>query len=309
MTQSQIASKAPTTMKNFVSDLPAEIRLDIYERLLLFDCPLKRIKPMDELDGTVDDELRQYVRGDRINIGIMFACKKTYQEAIPVLYKLNTMSLCHDDVCLLTRERGFTRCDGELLQQVVVVDWLESGPWTTCGKCAKDVLAFLEAFNKGYFPKLKKVTLDLELFRGGYAALGEQLLRTGVDVTLDFTAVGCITLQKTQPTIEFRFNTIAATWAYYSALPSFHNELRRRCKTAERFRGIDEHFIKYVREILWKYYEYRQSETPTQMLSDAQGMLRGVDVRWLEPDRTGSETNEKLTDKLLQRLEALARRR
>ncbi|KAK4548935.1 hypothetical protein LTR36_008708 [Oleoguttula mirabilis] len=264
-------------MKSFVSDLPAEIRLDIYERILRFDCPLKRIKPIDELDGTVDDELRQYVRGGRVNIAIIFASRTTYQEAIPVLYKLNTISLCHDDVCLLTRERGFTRCDAQLLQQIDVVDWLESGPWTPCAKCARNVLAFLEAFHTGYFPKLKTVTLDLERFRGGYAALGEQLLKAGVDVTFDFSAVGWFTLHNTKPMIELRFNTIAVTWAYYSALPPFHDELRRRCKIAEQFRGIDERFIKYVREILWNYYEYCHSKTPSRVLSEAQGMLRGVD--------------------------------
>lgn len=291
-------------MKGFVSDLPAEIRLVIYEHLLGFDYPLKRIKPIDELDGTMDDELRQYVRGDRINISIMFACKKTYNEAVAVLYQLNTMSLCHDDVCLLTRERGFTRGDRELLQKVLVVDWFESGPWTTCTRCSKDIVPFLEVFNNSNLPKLKAVTLDLERFRGGYTALGEQLLKAGLDVTFDFTAVGCFTLRKTQPTIHFRFNTIVSLWAYYSVIPPVFDE-EGQFNIPEQFRGFERKIVNYVCHIRWRYNEYCLSKTPSQLLSQALA-AQEVDLRWLEPDNQGPETYEKLTKQLVHMMNLLA---
>ncbi|KAK4947108.1 hypothetical protein LTR10_013879 [Elasticomyces elasticus] len=147
--------------------LPPEMRLDIYERVLRFDCPIRRIKPIEELDGTLDDDLRQFVRGGPADISILFACRKTFDEALPILYKQNTISLCHNDIWILRRELGdlgFTRCNRELLTQAVVVDWLESGPWTTCKACSKDVYNFLGAFNPTNFPKLNLVTLDLERF-------------------------------------------------------------------------------------------------------------------------------------------------
>lgn len=303
-------------MLGFITDLPAELRLDIYERALQFEYPLRRIKPIDELDGTIDDEMRQYVRGGPANVAIMLACKKTYQEALPVFYKLNTMSLCHGDVCLLTREQGFTRCAKDLVQRILVVDWLESGPWTRCPACAKNVLEFLNTFCSAYFPRLQALTLDLECFAGGYAALGEQLLKYSADVTFDFTAVGCFTIKEpaTQPQINFRFTTVATTWAYYSYLPPQHyntvfSQLRRRAPITAQLHGIDPRFVRYVREILWNYHDYQEAKEAEAVVINTQPVLRGVDLRWIEPDRRGSEAFERLTDKLLQRLEVLSRSR
>ncbi|MGI4747681.1 MAG: hypothetical protein ACRYFY_16805, partial [Janthinobacterium lividum] len=91
--------------------LPAELRLDIYERVLQFDCPLRRIKPITELDGTIDDELRQFVRGGPADTSIIFACRTIYEEALPILYKNSTTSLCHDDVCHLLRKRDLYPTD------------------------------------------------------------------------------------------------------------------------------------------------------------------------------------------------------
>ncbi|KAK3111742.1 hypothetical protein LTR53_012694 [Teratosphaeriaceae sp. CCFEE 6253] len=202
--------------------IPTELRLDIFERLLRFDCPLRRIKLIEELDGTLDDDLRQHVRGGPADISIIFACRTTYREALPILYKQSTTSLCHDDVCLLSRELGFTRCKPELLTNIVIVDWLECGPWTTCKACSKDVRAFLGGFDRDLFPRLKTMTLDLECFKGGYAALGEQLPKQGVDAAFDFTAPGCLRLRSAGPgpSIDFRFTTIASVWAYYSVVPT-----------------------------------------------------------------------------------------
>ncbi|TKA83273.1 hypothetical protein B0A55_00800 [Friedmanniomyces simplex] len=258
---------------NSFMSLPAELRLDIYERVLQFECPLRRIKTIEDLDGTIDDELRQYVRGGPADISILFACRKTFDEALPILYKHSKISLCHDDVCIRSRELGFTRYKPELLTKAVV--------------------------------------FDLERFEGGYAALGERLLEQGVNVTFTFTAPGHLTMSSpvTVPRLDFRLNVIAATWAYYSTLPAQHIELHRRCSIPTQLMGINKRFVLYIREILWKYHEWVATGRPDFLLGEAQTYLRGVDLRWLEVANKGSVVYEKLTDKLLQRLELLAMRR
>ncbi|KAI7219263.1 hypothetical protein KC333_g3077 [Hortaea werneckii] len=209
----------------FVTDLPPEIRLEIYEYLFCFDCPLKRIKTIEELDGTLEDEVRQYVRGDRIELGILFASRTTFREALPVFYKLNTVSLCHDDVCLQHfHQRPFRRCDQNLVESIVVVDWLESGPWTTCPECSTDASSFFANFSPQHFPRLKQVTFDLEGFEGGYDELRQQILlsRESPDaLTLEFTAVGCFSIKEptTTPQINFTLNTIASSWSHFYHMP------------------------------------------------------------------------------------------
>ncbi|KAK0263886.1 hypothetical protein LTS09_002237 [Friedmanniomyces endolithicus] len=268
--------------------LPAELRLDIYERVLQFDCPLRRIKPITELDGTMEDELRQFVRGGYADISILFACRTTFNEALPILYKRNAISLCHDDVCILSRELGFTRCKAELVVSIVVVDWLECGPWTECKACSKDVDGFLRTFNTSFFPRAKRVVLDLERFQ----------------------APGCLTMSApvTVPQLDFRFNLIAATWAYYAKFPAWHIQLHRRCFVPDQMKCVDRRFVRYIREILWKYHEWVATDRPDCLLGEAQAYLQGVDLRWLEAANRGSVSYEKLTDKLLQRLELLALR-
>ncbi|KAI7163572.1 hypothetical protein KC343_g5515 [Hortaea werneckii] len=210
----------------FITDLPPEIRLDIYEYLLRFHCPLKRIKTIDELDGTLDDEVRQYVRGGRIELGILFACHTTFREALPVFYKLNTVSLCHDDVCLQHfHQRPFRRCDQTLVQSIVVVDWLESEPWTMCEECSSDASSFFANFSPQHFPRLKQVTFDLEGFQGGYDELQEQILLSpkGPDtLTFEFTAVGCLRIKEptTIPQMNFTFNAIASSWSHFYHMPA-----------------------------------------------------------------------------------------
>ncbi|KAI7374475.1 hypothetical protein KC336_g20207, partial [Hortaea werneckii] len=209
----------------FITDVPPEIRLEIYEYLLRFDCPLKRIKAIDELDGTPEDELRQYVRGNRVELGILFASRTTFREALPVFYKLNTVSLCHDDVCLQQfHQRPFRRCDPTLVQTIVVVDWLESGPWTMCQECSSDTPSFFANFSPQHFPRLKQVTFDLEGFEGGYDELRQQILlsREGPDaLTFEFTAVGCFRIKEptTIPQINFTFNAIASSWSHFYNIP------------------------------------------------------------------------------------------
>ncbi|KAK4974537.1 hypothetical protein LTR42_005182 [Elasticomyces elasticus] len=254
--------------------LPPEMRLDIYERVLRFDCPIRRIKPIEELDGTLDDDLRQFVRGGPADISILFACRKTFDEALPILYKQNTISLCHNDIWILRRELGdlgFTRCNRELLTQAVVVDWLESGPWTTCKACSKDVYNFLGAFNPTNFPKLNLVTLDLERFERLRSA---RRATTHTPVTI--------------PRLDFRFNDIASTWAYYAAKPKLHRELHHRAAIVPQMQGVHKRFVLYVRQIMWKYWEWVMTERPEVLLVEAQafceawisgGLMRRVGMR------------------------------
>lgn len=73
----------------FLQRLPVEIRLRIYEYLLGFDLPIK---------------LRQIVPGSR-DLAILRTSAQIYQEALPVLYDLNTIVVTRNDFCKRT-DRG-----------------------------------------------------------------------------------------------------------------------------------------------------------------------------------------------------------
>ncbi|KAI6875041.1 hypothetical protein KC343_g17256 [Hortaea werneckii] len=305
----------------FITDLPPEIRLDIYEFLLCFDCPLKRIKTIDELDGTLDDEVRQYVRGGRIELGILFACRTTFREALPVFYKLNTVSLCHDDVCLQHfHQRPFRRCDQTLVQSIVVVDWLESGPWTTCQECSNFATSFFANFGPQHFPRLKQVTFDLEGFEGGFDELRLQILLSpeGPDaVTFEFTAVGCFRIKEptTRPQINFTLNAIATNWSRFYHTPVdelwftrsnfFHPaEEKAKMDVMRRFRNL-------VAQVFIIIYNSRMPVHRQCLPAATIGLLQnaGFDVRWIDADMQTPEVFEMATEYFLMTLELVMQRR
>jgi hypothetical protein len=181
--------------------------------LLQFEYPLKRIRPISELDGTPQDQMQQYVRGSVEDISNIFACQTTYNEALAVFYELNTVSLSHHDICLMRQPmRGSSGCDVALAQHVLFVDWAETGPWTKCRRCRYRVVEFLNTLNKVSFPKLKSLTIDLEGFPGGHEALREQMLKTlsaaiqaDISVKFAFTAIGCFNLTSPHSSVALKF--------------------------------------------------------------------------------------------------------
>ncbi|GAB1735709.1 hypothetical protein NU219Hw_g4273t1 [Hortaea werneckii] len=307
----------------FVTDLPPEIRLEIYEYLLGFDCPLKRIKTIDELDGTLEDELRQYVRGDRIELGILFASRTTFREALPVFYKLNTASLCHDDVCLQNfHQQPFRRCDQTLVQNIVVVDWLESGPWTTCHLCSSYASSFFANFSPQHFPRLKQVTFDLEGFNGGHDALRQQilLLHEGLDaVTFEFTAVGCFRVKEPTmtPQINFTLNTIASNWSHFyhmatSDLWSMKKDVVLRPSTWQRAKDdVQGRFTVIVAQMIVIAHNSQLPANKQYGMAILASKLwhTAFDTSWLDPHMQTPEVFEKTTQYLLGKLERLMQRR
>lgn len=299
-------------MSAFTDKIPAELRLDIYERILRFGLPLRRVKPVDELDGTEEDELRQYVRGDRVNISILFTCRKAYDEGLPVFYKLNTASLCHEEVCLLNFDNPFTRCDRSLLENVVVVDWLEVQPWTRCRHhCAAKVAELLRGFNRSVYPKLQSVKLSLEGFRGGFPALGEQLLKAGYDLDFQFTGVGRFEVahRGNGPIIEMQYNSMIQAWTYFHQLPDAHPTLEPRGRVPAWMEVVDYDLAHRARHIC---LSSRAIDTtlaahkPT--LATLMGNILQFNFKWLEADRRETaKAYEKITEHLWHHLSPVSR--
>lgn len=161
-------------------------------------------------------------------------------------------------------------------------------------------------------PKLKLVTLDLERFRGGYTALGEKLLKAGADVTFDLTAVGCFTIKEpvAQPKLDFRFNTIASVWSHFSALPAESFDLHAPSPTLVHLQSTHERFTICVRHI-FTVSTLRRSTTASPVLLSLGRRLPplGFDLRWLAPDNQNPATFEKVTEKLLEQLGRILRRK
>ena len=156
------------------------------------------------------------------------------------------------------------------------------------------------------------MTLDLERFRGGYTALGEKLLKAGADVTFDFTAVGCLTMREpvTQPKLEFRFNTIDSVWSHFSALPTGHHDTRMHAPLPSHLQGANARFLMCIKQIIAMRDLHQPPRPPLSLFNGSWRLLpQEFELGWLESENQNPETFQKLTDSLLQRLEAQLRRR
>lgn len=82
MSISKSAHEQDTTesaiMSSLLDKLSAELRLQIYENVLHFDCP---IRPVGSTDGRTALEADQKLK--RANTSILLACKAIYSEALP----------------------------------------------------------------------------------------------------------------------------------------------------------------------------------------------------------------------------------
>lgn len=70
----------------FLEKLPIELRLRIYEHLVAFSYPIK---------------LRQIIQGSR-DLAILRTNRQIYEEALSVLYDLNTIIVTRNDFCINT---------------------------------------------------------------------------------------------------------------------------------------------------------------------------------------------------------------
>ncbi|KAK4944752.1 hypothetical protein LTR10_015922 [Elasticomyces elasticus] len=199
-----------------------ELRLHIYEHALSFDTPLKR---------TLFDRLRITTHHNRdhppaiVNTALLRVCRMVYEEALPVFYKLNSIWICHTDVCLSTK---YARTSLSCTQSLLVHARLTQDPHA-CNEGGTIYSCFivytprlLQHFTGPAYPRLRSLTIESPLESPDedlgwpitYEETVEHLRNSDVEVTYTgitrFTAVLAETTGHRQSTITIQCGAAAA---------------------------------------------------------------------------------------------------
>ncbi|KAK4556208.1 hypothetical protein LTR86_006905 [Recurvomyces mirabilis] len=147
-----------------ITDLAIETRLQIFEYLLQFKHPLKRIRknknshktrPFHELAGQDVSKLHRKTNAT----ALLFVSKQVSTEALATFYKQNVIVLGHADVCG-NSQGGFT-CDTSLVCRAVVHDPLAGLKKSPCSpRCDIDLGELVRYLNSDDFPKLHSMTIN-----------------------------------------------------------------------------------------------------------------------------------------------------
>ncbi|KAK5731616.1 hypothetical protein LTR17_011208 [Elasticomyces elasticus] len=220
--------------------IATELRLNIYEHVFSTEKPLKRILSQ----GTPSQS--QAARGrqpTKAITAILQTCRQICDEALPVLYKVGTLTICHTDIC---RSEGHTRTSLSCPKDLLVHASLDRE------EACEDINCFtyrvphiLQEFIAEH-PKLQSLTIDCvmdtttddpnDVVRANDLSwffvceyVEDYLREAGGKVTYTGLARANVTLATTtalnQPTITFQCAEVAETLDRMLRLS--HNELER----------------------------------------------------------------------------------
>lgn len=146
----------------FLQNLPVELRLRIYEHLLNFNNPIK---------------LRQIIPGSR-DLSFLRVCRQILNEAVPVLYDLNTIIVTRNDFCRYTDDALKTPLKLNYARHLRVVAFSQSiactlvDPTWQCDVCQPSAMGLIKAFMA--MPRLRSVVVDYRQHRSEMHAFVEQ---------------------------------------------------------------------------------------------------------------------------------------
>ncbi|KAK5687773.1 hypothetical protein LTS10_001913 [Elasticomyces elasticus] len=230
-------------MPNFNTIAP-ELRLHIYEHVLRFDAPLKRTL-FDRLQ--VKEYEDNYNLPDPANTAILSVCRQVHDEALPVFYKVNTIWICHSDVCL---SDIYTRTSLSCVKKLIVhARMTHNDKVCVDGEFLKScwisrMAGLLRQLVGPQYPRLRTITIDSTMDDFGdedddmesnwwfaCSNVEKYLRESGAEVTYTGLARLTITLAATtaaqqQPTITLQ--CAAAAQVMDSALKLSKAELKAR---------------------------------------------------------------------------------
>ncbi|KAK5168633.1 uncharacterized protein LTR77_005942 [Saxophila tyrrhenica] len=153
----------------FTDRLPVELRLRIYEYLLPDNEHLK---------------LRQYIPGSH-NLAILRTSRQIYEEAIPLLYDLNSIVVTRNDFCAHTDANLKTPLKLEYARFLYFFNFSQSiactlaGSEGRCDVCQPSAAGLLDAFTA--IPRLRAVWLDFGQSRSEYYLFQRWLDENGME--------------------------------------------------------------------------------------------------------------------------------
>lgn len=213
----------------FLTRLPAELRIRVYELLLAFRHPIK---------------LRQVVAGSA-NTHLLRANRQIYSEALPVLYERNTISATRNDFCTRTDPSLRTPVDGRRIRRLLVTSFGESiacnFTMDRCRVCADSAEGFLDAL--AGMPELREVVVDFSTQTASFWRLRGLSLRSGAGMgRVECEGVGSYRMRGAlgEGKVEgaFRNVSLARIWSALGSLAELlPDEVREEAVLAELREG------------------------------------------------------------------------
>ena len=214
--------------------IPSELRIRIYELILGFSQPIK---------------LRQTVAGSE-NTTLLRVNKRMYNEALPVLFDINTVAVTRNDFCKKTDVSLKCPVPSQHVRHLLMTSFGESiacsfllDRCNVCGVPARGVFDALRAM-----PQLKSVTVDYRTHIANFRLFKEALACSSrvshCDSTLklDCIAVGIYRLRgEAFDNISFTFQNIplARVWSSLSTVSDRFASESEEEETLARLRKLD----------------------------------------------------------------------
>ncbi|KAK5707116.1 hypothetical protein LTR17_020988 [Elasticomyces elasticus] len=195
--------------------IATELRLNIYEHVLRCNSPLRRAISNDR---TSDDERDPAA----VSTAILCVSRQIYEEALPVFYAVNTISIRHTNFCLATsRTQGSLSYAADLLVHAHMRD-NDDADDNVCPNVEYITSCFLRGARqllRGFVgpmhPRLKMLTIECARTGQGEEWYGEEVLKylQGARVTYTGATRFEVVLDPThghkQPSITFQCTAIA----------------------------------------------------------------------------------------------------
>jgi len=214
--------------------LPSELRIRIYELILDFSQPIK---------------LRQTVAGSE-NTTLLRVNKRMYNETLPVLFDINTVTVTRNDFCKKTDASLKCPVPSQHVRHLLIASFGESIACSflldrcdVCGALAGGLFDALSAM-----PQLKSVTVDYRTHIANFRLFRETLgcpnnaSHFDPALKLDCIAVGTYRLRgETFDNIIFTFQNIplAKIWCALSSLSEVSARESEEEETLAQLRKLD----------------------------------------------------------------------
>lgn len=207
----------------FLTRLPAELRVRVYEHVLAFDRPLK---------------LRQVVAGSK-NTSILRLNSQINREAVPVFYSINTIMVTRNDFCQDTDPDLQTPFRKDQVRNLLIRNFSQSIRCSSfsggnnmylagcCDVCKPSAFGFVAAL--GTLPRIQNVFVDYHHHPREFSFAKSSIqeldsTRSGVDANMSIRCIGMACYEVTSPSlprglmvtfVDLPFHTI---WGVFASL-------------------------------------------------------------------------------------------
>lgn len=204
----------------FLDRLPPELRVRVYEYLILSDFRLIPYvdhgvsKGFDPPSSTSKHDARAL---PKLNLSLFLLNKQIYAESTDIFYTFNRFSIHYDDLCSCWSGRRFQLNEAQIKHvKILGINFDEEyypRLWSRCSVCDTQGFWLIKYLSK--LPRLRRVVLsfaDVESFALCASAVARKLGRLGRGWRLEAKEIGKLLVVGTNTLIELRLPGLVRTW-------------------------------------------------------------------------------------------------